>query len=130
MEMQIEIANYLCPGNTVLSGVRVACEKAVDLIEAKDYGKYELESIDSVPVNFMSDLDVTGGNSGSATLNAKGQLVGLLFDGTFESVNSDWDFDPRTTRTIHVDSRYMLWVMDKVDEADRLIEEMTIVNGE
>ena len=102
-------------------------ERQLDLIDAKDYGKYELESIDSVPVNFMSDLDVTGGNSGSATLNAKGQLVGLLFDGTFESVNSDWDFDPRTTRSIHVDSRYMLWVMDKVDGADGLIEEMDVV---
>ena len=104
-----------------------APQRELDLIEAKDYGKYELDSIDSVPVNFMSDLDVTGGNSGSATLNAKGQLVGLLFDGTFESVNSDWDFDPRTTRSIHVDSRYMLWVMDKVDGADGLIEEMDIV---
>ncbi len=104
-----------------------APQRELDLIEAKDYGKYELDSIDSVPVNFMSDLDVTGGNSGSATLNAKGQLVGLLFDGTFESVNSDWDFDPRTTRSIHVDSRYMLWVMDKVDGAEGLIEEMDIV---
>ncbi len=105
-----------------------APQRELDLIEAKDYGKYQLNSIDSVPVNFMSDLDVTGGNSGSATLNAKGQLVGLLFDGTFESVNSDWDFDPRTTRSIHVDSRYMLWVMDKVDGADGLIEEMDIVD--
>ncbi|EAQ29643.1 hypothetical protein NAP1_02685 [Erythrobacter sp. NAP1] len=102
-------------------------QSQLDLIEAKDYGEYELESIDSVPVNFLSDLDVTGGNSGSATLNAKGELVGLLFDGTFESVNSDWDFDPRTTRSIHVDSRYMLWVMEKVDGADALIEEMDIV---
>ena len=69
----------------------------------------------------------TGGNSGSATLNSRAELVGLLFDGTFESVNSDWDFDPRTTRTIHVDTRYMLWVMEKVDGADALIEEMDIV---
>jgi len=97
------------------------------LIEAKDYGPYELETIGSVPVNYLSDLDVTGGNSGSATLNAQGELVGLLFDGTFESVNSDWDFDPRTTRSIHVDTRYMLWVMEKVDGATNLIEEMDIV---
>ena len=97
------------------------------VIEAGDYGPYALESLGSVPVNFLSDLDSTGGNSGSATLNADGELVGLLFDGTFESVNSDWDFDPRTTRTIHVDTRYMLWVMDKVDNAGHLIEEMDIV---
>ena len=104
-----------------------APQKQLDLIEAQDYGSYELASIDSVPVNYLSDLDVTGGNSGSATLNAQGQLVGLLFDGTFESVNSDWDFDPRTTRSIHVDTRYMLWVMEKVDGATNLIEEMDIV---
>ncbi len=102
-------------------------QKQLDLIAAKDYGDYKLRSINSVPVNFLTDLDSTGGNSGSATLNAKGELVGLLFDGTFESVNSDWDFDPRTTRTIHVDSRYMLWVMEKVDGANHLIEEMDIV---
>ncbi len=101
--------------------------KLLERIRAKDYGSYALESIGSVPVNFLSDLDSTGGNSGSATLNSRGELVGLLFDGTFESVNSDWDFDPRTTRTIHVDTRYMLWVMDKVDNADALIEEMDIV---
>lgn len=105
-------------------------QRQLDLIEAGDYGRYELDSLGSVPVNFLSDLDSTGGNSGSPTMNSKGELVGLLFDGTIESVNSDWDFDPRTTRTIHVDSRYMLWVMDKVDGADRLIEEMTIVSGE
>lgn len=101
--------------------------KMLDLIEAGDYADYDLKSIGSVPVNFLSDLDSTGGNSGSATLNARGELVGLLFDGTIESVNSDWDFDPRTTRTIHVDSRYMLWVMEKVDGADRLIDEMQLV---
>ncbi len=101
--------------------------RQLELIRAQDYGDYALQSIGSVPVNFLSDLDSTGGNSGSATMNAKAELVGLLFDGTFESVNSDWDFDPRTTRTIHVDSRYMLWVMDKVDGADNLIEEMDIV---
>ena len=104
-------------------------QKQLDLIEAGDYGMYELDSIDSVPINFLTDLDSTGGNSGSATLNARGELVGLLFDGTIESVNSDWDFDPRTTRSIHVDSRYMLWVMDKVDGADHLMEEMDIVNA-
>lgn len=104
-------------------------QSQLDLIKAENYGRYELDSIDSVPVNFLTDLDSTGGNSGSATLNARGHLVGLLFDGTIESVNSDWDFDPRTTRSIHVDSRYMLWVMEKVDNAEGLLEEMDIVNA-
>ena len=106
-----------------------APQRQLDLIQAREYGSYELPSIGSVPVNFLSDLDSTGGNSGSPTLNARGELVGLLFDGTIESVNSDWDFDSRTTRTIHVDSRYMLWVMEKVDLADHLIEEMDIVSA-
>ena len=101
--------------------------KQLTEIRAGDYGDYALDSIGSVPVNFLSDLDSTGGNSGSATLNSRAELVGLLFDGTFESVNSDWYFDPRTTRTIHVDTRYMLWVMDKVDGAQALIEEMDVV---
>ncbi|MYA17374.1 MAG: S46 family peptidase [Gammaproteobacteria bacterium] len=94
---------------------------------ARDHGAYRLESIGSVPVNFLTDLDSTGGNSGSPTLNANGELVGLLFDGTLESVVSDWDFNPRNTRTIHVDTRYMLWVMEKIDIADWLIDEMTVV---
>ncbi len=101
--------------------------RQLELIRAADHGSYALDSIGSVPVNFMSDVDTTGGNSGSATLNARGELVGLLFDGTIESVNSDWDFDPRTSRSIHVDTRYMLWVMDKLDGARSLIEEMHIV---
>ena len=102
-------------------------KKQLTLINEKQYGPYKLDAINSVPVNFLTDLDSTGGNSGSATLNANAELIGLLFDGTFESVNSDWDFDPKTTRTIHVDSRYMLWVMEYVDGANNLIEEMTIV---
>ena len=103
-----------------------APQRQLDLIAAGDHGRYALESIGSVPVNFLSDLDSTGGNSGSATLDADGNLVGLLFDGTIESVNSDWDFDPRTTRTIHVDTRYMLWVMENVDDASHIVDEMTL----
>ena len=103
-------------------------ESQLKLIDEAQYGKYELESIGSVPVNFMSDLDITGGNSGSATLNGKGELVGLVFDGTIESVNSDWHFDADITRAIHVDSRYMLWVMEKIDGAQHVIDEMDVVD--
>lgn len=103
-----------------------APQALLERVAEKDYGRYALKSVGSVPVNFLTDLDSTGGNSGSATLNGKGELVGLLFDGTIESVNSDWDFDPRTTRTIHVDTRYMLWVMEKVDGAQHLVDEMDI----
>jgi len=79
-----------------------------------------------VPVNFLSNVDTTGGNSGSATLNARGELCGLLFDGTFESMASDYLYNDRTTRSIHVDSRYMLWVMAEVDGAYNLIEELGV----
>jgi hypothetical protein len=64
-----------------------------------------------VPVGFLSDLDTTGGNSGSATLNAKGELVGLVFDGNYESMAADWLFDDAVTRTVHVDIRYLLFVL-------------------
>ncbi len=77
-----------------------------------------------VPVNFLTDLDITGGNSGSPTLNRKGEIVGLAFDGNYESMASDWLFMPEITRSIHVDMRYILWVMDAVSEADHLIAEM------
>jgi hypothetical protein len=69
-------------------------------------------ALKDVPLCFLSDLDSTGGNSGSPTLNAKGELVGLLFDGNYESMAADWLFDPATTRSIHVDIRYLLFVLD------------------
>lgn len=102
-------------------------EKLLKLVSAKTHGEYYYEPVDSVPVNFLSTLDSTGGNSGSPTLNGKAELVGLLFDGIFESVIGDWDFDDNLNRTIHVDSRYMLWVMEHVDGAHNLLEEMAIV---
>lgn len=83
-------------------------------------------ALKDVPVNFLSTVDTTGGNSGSPTLNAKGELVGLLFDGTYESVSSDYLFDEVKTRSIHVDSRYMLWNMTEVDGATNLVKEMAI----
>ena len=97
-----------------------------EAIAAADYGPYASESIGSLPVNFLSDVDTTGGNSGSATLDDHGRLVGLLFDGNWESMISDWDFLPEVTRSIHVDVRYTLWVMDRIDHAWNLLEEMGV----
>ena len=79
-----------------------------------------------VPVNFLSTCDTTGGNSGSPTLNADGELVGLLFDGNYESIDADFVFNPPVTRSIHLDTQYMLWVMDAVDGADNLLRELGI----
>jgi S1-C subfamily serine protease len=70
-------------------------------------------------------VQITNGNSGSATLDAEGRLVGLAFDGTYESVASDWLFLPET-RSIHVDVRYLLWVMSEVKNADWLLAEMGV----
>jgi hypothetical protein len=88
--------------------------------------RFAMASLGTVPVNFLSTLDTTGGNSGSPTLNGRGELVGLLFDGTYESIISDWDFLPKKTRSIHVDIRYVLWVMDELGGAGHLLEEMGV----
>lgn len=103
-----------------------ATEKQLMLIRAKDFGAYKSPALNNLPVNFLSTVDITGGNSGSATLNAKGELVGLAFDGTLDGVISDWWFNPAINRTIHVDAQYMRWVMDKVDGAHRLLKEMDV----
>ncbi|HEY0955161.1 MAG TPA: S46 family peptidase [Roseateles sp.] len=95
-------------------------------IKARNFGPYYVKGLDSVPVNFLSTLDTTGGNSGSPVLNKKAELVGLLFDGTLDAVISDWDFNPKMVRSISVDSRYMLWQMSTVDKTTRLLEEMGI----
>lgn len=97
-------------------------------IKNNNSGRYFNKAVGSVPVNFLSTVDTTGGNSGSPTLNDKAELVGLLFDGVYESIISDWDFDPAISRSIHADSRYMLWVMEHVDGANNLIDEMEIVD--
>mgnify|MGYP006138834567 FL=1 len=104
-----------------------APKKQLELIKQKQYGDFYMKSIDSVPVNFLSTLDTTGGNSGSPTLNGRAELVGLLFDGVYESIIGGWAFDNEINRSIHVDSRYMLWVMKYLDGADNLLAEMEIV---
>jgi hypothetical protein len=104
-----------------------APKKVLDAIKAKQYGPYADPALaGELPVCFLSDLDITGGNSGSATLNDKGELVGLAFDGTLEGVASDVVFNGATTRVIHVDARYMLWMMDALDGADHLVKEMGV----
>lgn len=100
-------------------------KKLLEAIKAKKYGAYGDPALGGeLPIDFLSDLDITGGNSGSPTLNDKGELVGLAFDGTIDGVASDVVFNGATTRTIHVDARYMIWTMDLLDGADHLIKEM------
>ncbi|GGY16665.1 S46 family peptidase [Pseudoduganella dura] len=98
----------------------------LDAVKAKRYGRFRDSVLGTVPVNFLSSADTTGGNSGSAIVNKRGELVGLNFDSTYESITKDWYFDTAITRAIHLDVRYMLWVMKEVDGADNLLKEMTI----
>jgi hypothetical protein len=93
-------------------------------IKAKQFGSYGVKSLDSVPVNYLATLDITGGNSGSPVLNSRAELVGLAFDGTLDSVISDWDFNFAKTRAIALDVRYMLWQMEIVDQATNVLNEL------
>ncbi|KIO36678.1 S46 family peptidase [Shewanella sp. cp20] len=127
-----------------------APKKVLDAIKAKRYGSHKVESVyqdpaswlcrlfscldkpesfGSVPVNFLSSVDTTGGNSGSPVFNGKGELVGLNFDSTYEAITKDWFFNPTITRAVHVDFRYILWMMDEVDHADNLIGELDLVRN-
>ncbi len=96
-------------------------------IATGEFGGFDPQGFGSVPVNFLATLDSTGGNSGSPVMNDQAQLVGLLFDGVYESIIGDWDYDPGLNRSIQVDARYMLWVMKYVDGADNLLDEMDLV---
>ncbi|MFT4248348.1 MAG: S46 family peptidase [Pseudomonas sp.] len=96
----------------------------LDAVKARRYAGLEDKRLGSVPVNFLSDLDITGGNSGSPVMDAHGRLVGLAFDGNWESVSSNWVFDPAMTRMIAVDSRYLRWIMTEVAPAPQLLKEL------
>ena len=96
----------------------------VSLLEGGDYGRYADRSSGEMKVCFISDNDITGGNSGSAMFNARGQLLGLAFDGNWEAMSSDYLYEPRLQRCIGVDIRYVLFIIEKYGKAGRLIEEM------
>ncbi len=90
------------------------------------FGHYLDAVLGDVPVDFLSTNDITGGNSGSPIMNGKGELVGLAFDGNYDAMTSDYMFEPAVTRTINVDIRYCMWVMDFVDGAHHLMREMGV----
>jgi hypothetical protein len=99
------------------------------LAAASDKSKtnpYVDAELGDVPVNFLSTCDTTGGNSGSPTLNANGEFIGLLFDGNYESIDADFLFNPAVTRSIHVDAQYMLWYLDAIDGATNLLQELGV----
>ena len=89
-----------------------------------DFGSTADPALKTQTVNFLTNLDTTGGNSGSPVLNAKGELIGLNFDSNWESVSASWWFDPRYKRAVHVDMRYLRWLLAKVYPAPALLAEM------
>ncbi len=103
----------------------VVPERLKALYQAKDYGRYADKS-GELPVAFLINCDITGGNSGSPVMNKKGQLIGLAFDGNWEAMSGDVAFEPELQRTIAVDIRYVLFVIEKYGQAGWLIDELTI----
>jgi len=100
--------------------------RLIELNKKKDYGRFA-DKDGSLHVNFLTDNDITGGNSGSPVLNGKGELIGLAFDGNIEAMAGDVIFDPKLQRTINVDIRYVLWVIENFSGARNIVDEMTLV---
>lgn len=100
--------------------------KLKELIEKKDFGRYALPN-GEMPVCFLSTNDITGGNSGSPVLNENGELIGCAFDGNWESLSGDINFDNNLQRCINLDIRYVLFILEKLGGCGHLINEMTIV---
>ena len=101
-------------------------EKVLEMEKNKEYGRYA-DKDGSLHVNFLTDNDITGGNSGSPVLNGKGELIGIAFDGNIEAMAGDVIFDKKLQRTINVDIRYVLWVIENFANAKHIVDEMTIV---
>jgi len=123
---------------TTLSGVMekedpdnwefVVPKKLKELYDNKDYGRYGENGV--MKLCFLTNHDITGGNSGSPVLDAEGNLIGLVFDGNWEAMSGDIEFEPELQRTISVDIRYILFIIDKYAGADNLIEELKIIEPE
>lgn len=99
--------------------------KLIDMIKAKDYGRYGKDG--ELRICFLSNNDITGGNSGSAVINAEGHLIGTAFDGNWEAMSGDIAFEHNLQRTISVDIRYTLFIVDKFAGAGHLVDEMTVI---
>lgn len=101
-------------------------KRLIELNDKKDFGEYA-DKGGYMPVNFLTDNDITGGNSGSPVLNGKGELIGLAFDGNIEAMAGDVIFDSKLQKTINVDIRYVLFIIDKYAGAKHIVDEMTII---
>ena len=123
--------DYVCTAKGILEKYKPgdfefdAPKRLIELINKKDYGRYANENGDLI-VCFLSTNDITGGNSGSPIMNGKGELIGLAFDGNWEAMSGDVNFEPKLQRTINVDIRYVLFIIDKYAGATNLIKELDI----
>ena len=97
-----------------------------DAIARGDFGSTADPQLKTQTVDFLTNLDTTGGNSGSPVLDANGKLIGLNFDSNWEAVSASWMYDPRYKRAIHVDLRYLRWLLAKVYPAPQLLKEMNL----
>jgi hypothetical protein len=100
--------------------------KLIELAKAKDFGQYADAGAKDVVVSFISSNDITGGNSGSPVINGNGELIGLAFDGNYEALSHKIKFDKDLNRTINLDVRYLLWVVEKLGGATNIIAELDI----
>jgi len=101
--------------------------KAVELLEKKDFGQYIDKVKNDMVVGFITNNDITGGNSGSPVIDANGNLIGLAFDGNYEALSGSIAFDKDLNRCINVDIRYVLWCIDKLGGAANIIKELKII---
>ena len=101
-------------------------QRLADLHKAKDYGRYAMKD-GKLPVAFLTDNDITGGNSGSPVIDGEGRMIGLAFDGNWEAMSGNIHFDPANKRTICVDIRYVLFLIDKYGQASNIINELKLV---
>jgi hypothetical protein len=103
-----------------------APERLREAWREKRFGPWADLGLGDVPVNYLSDCDTTGGNSGSPSIDARGRLVGVNFDRVWENVANDFGYNPEIARNVNADVRYLLWILDELENAEELLRELGV----